>query len=92
MQKQDQRRRNREAQSESQEIQHPMQVKLMTEQETKEYHRKKLYELSLNSIGEIPQLNEPIDEQKEWVLFRLRQSNTWPKVHENKIGNFKNWR
>jgi len=35
---------------------------------------------------------EPTYEQKQWVLFRLRQSNTWPNVHENKIGNPDNWR
>jgi hypothetical protein len=62
------------------------------EDEIKEYHRKKLYELSLKSIGEIPQLDVPTDEQKEWVLFRLSHNNTWPKVHENKIGDFKNWK
>ena len=34
---------------------------------------------------------EPTEEQKEWVLFRLSHSNTWPKVRENKIGDYKNW-
>jgi hypothetical protein len=33
----------------------------------------------------------PDDFQKEWVLFRLSHSNTWPKVHENKIGDWKHW-
>jgi hypothetical protein len=36
-------------------------------------------------------LEEPSDDQKEWVLFRLSHSNTWPKVHENKKGDSKNW-
>jgi len=44
----------------------------MTLQEAKEYHLKKLYELSLKSLGEIPQLEEPTDEQKEWVLGKLK--------------------
>jgi hypothetical protein len=35
---------------------------------------------------------EPTYEQKQWVLFKLRHSNTWPNVHENKIGNPDNWR
>jgi hypothetical protein len=75
-----------------QSLQYPIKIKVMKEPEIRAYHLKKHYKLSLNSIGEIPQLNEPIDEQKEWVLFRLRQCNTWPKLHENKIGDFKNWR
>ena len=35
--------------------------------EIKEYHRKRLYELSLKSIGEKPQLEKPNDEQQKWV-------------------------
>ena len=41
-----------------QSLQFPIQVKVMTQKETKEYHLKKLYELSLKSLGEIPQLEE----------------------------------
>ena len=63
-----------------------------TDEEITAYHRKRLYELSLKSIGEIPQLEEPDYEQKQWVLFRLSHGNTWPKVHENKIGDSKNWK
>jgi len=74
-----------------QSLQFPMQVKVMTEPELRDYHRKKLYELSIKSLGEIPQIHEPTDEQKEWVLFKLSHSDTWPKVHKNKIGDFKNW-
>jgi hypothetical protein len=37
-------------------------------------------------------LEEPSDEDKEWVLFRVLHSNTWPKVHENKIGDWKHWK
>lgn len=46
---------------------------IQTEEETKEYHRKRRYELSLKSLGQIPQLDEPTDEQKEWVLGQLRR-------------------
>jgi hypothetical protein len=42
--------------------------------ETKEYHRKKLYELSIKSLGEIPQLEEPSYDQKAWVVRRMRDS------------------
>ena len=69
----------------------PNMPNFITEMKTKEYHLKKLYETSLSSIGEIPQLNEPNGEQKQWVLFKLSYSNTWPKVPENKIGDYKNW-
>ena len=58
-------------------VQFPMQLKVMREQETKEYHLKNRYELSLKSIGEIPQLVEPADEQKEWVLHRLKQPDEY---------------
>jgi hypothetical protein len=56
-----------------QSLQFPIQLKLMTRQETKEYHLKRLSALSIISLGEIPQLEEPTDEQKEWVLHRLKQ-------------------
>jgi len=45
----------------------------MSEQKMKEYHLKKLYELSLKSIGEIPLLEEPTYEQKSWVLGKLKK-------------------
>lgn len=47
--------------------QFPIQVKVMTRDETKQYHLKKLYELSIKSIGEIPQVNEPNEEQKQFL-------------------------
>jgi hypothetical protein len=54
-----------------------------TDDEIKEYHRKKRYELSLKSLGEIPQLEEPTDEQKEWVLRRLKgPAWTWKRWYE----------
>jgi hypothetical protein len=44
----------------------------------KQYHLKKLYELSLKSLGEIPQLDEPTDEQKEWVIREMKApSSSW---------------
>jgi hypothetical protein len=59
----------------------------MTIEETKDYHRKKRYDLSIKSLDEIPQLDEPTDVQKEWVLFRLFHPETWPEIHENRIGD-----
>jgi hypothetical protein len=91
MSKHNQRRRQTESQSEVQENVYPTQVKKMTEQEIKDYHREKLYELSLKSLKQKPQLEEPTDDQKEWVLLRLSHPETWPDLQENKIGDEKNW-
>jgi len=44
----------------------------MTIQEYKQYHLKKLYELSIKSLGEIPQLGNPIKEQKQWIKRKLK--------------------
>jgi hypothetical protein len=44
------------------------------DEEIKQYHRKKLLELSLKSLGEIPQLDDPTEEQKEWVIRKMRRS------------------
>lgn len=33
---------------------------------------KRLYELSIKSIGKIPQLEEPNQEQKDWIKRRMR--------------------
>ena len=56
----------------------------MTDTETEQYHLAKLYDLSLKSVGENPQLEEPTDEQKEWALFRLSHDETWPNIQETK--------
>ena len=40
--------------------------------EAKEYHRKRLYELSLKSLGETPQLEKPNEEQKQWIKKKRR--------------------
>jgi hypothetical protein len=70
----------------------PIQLRHMTNEETKEYHLKKLLDLSLKSLGEIPQLKEPNDEKTEWMHFRLSHNNTFPKVRENKIGDHNHWK
>jgi len=61
-------------------------------QDKKEYHLKRLQKLSEKTIGAVPWLDEAWYEQKQWVLFRLSHGNTWPKVHDNKIGDSKNWK
>lgn len=76
------------------------------DEQTKEDHIKKLLELSKpegqeelvfypdGRVYRKDQLlaEEPDYYQKRWVLFRLSHSNTWPKVHENKIGDVMNWK
>lgn len=47
-------------------------LKVMTDEETKKYHLKKLYKLSLKSIGEKPQLEKPTYDQKEWVIQKMK--------------------
>ena len=79
-------------------------VEQVNKSNDKEYYLKKLSELSkpepenldFKVDGSVWRngkvlLEEPTDEQKEWVLFRLSHSNTWPNIRENKIGDFKNW-
>jgi hypothetical protein len=44
-----------------------------TKEERKQYHLKRLQKLSEDSLGVISQLDEPTNEQKEWVLHRLKQ-------------------
>jgi hypothetical protein len=68
-----------------------VQIENKTDEEIKEETLKRLYELSKNLEFVVPQLDEPNDEQKRWMKFRLTHGNTWPKVHENKIGDYKNW-
>jgi hypothetical protein len=66
--------------------------KQMTVWESKEYHLKKLYQFSLKSLGQIPETEELTYEQQQWVDYRLTHPETWQKVHENKIGDWKHWR
>jgi hypothetical protein len=44
----------------------------MSEQETKQYHLKKLFESSRKSLGLIPILDKPNREQKQWIKRKLR--------------------
>jgi hypothetical protein len=53
-----------------------MQIITKEDEEIKELHRKKLLELSLRSIGEIPQLEEPDYDQKAWVVRKMKRSFT----------------
>lgn len=60
----------------------PMQLAQMTDEQTREYHLKKLYQLSLKSLGQIPQLDEPTKEQNQWVERRMRgsaRSRSWQR-------------
>jgi hypothetical protein len=47
-----------------------------TDEEIKEYHRKRLYELSLKSLGEVPQLEDPDYDQKAWIIRKMKRSFT----------------
>ena len=49
-------------------------TKQLTDEEIKAYHRKRLLELSLKSIGEIPQLDEPDYYEKAWLVRKMRRS------------------
>jgi len=55
-------------------LQHLIDLKVTTDAETKEYHLKKLYELSLKSIGQIPWVDDPSEEQLEWANRRVHSS------------------
>lgn len=58
----------------------------------KERHLKRLEELSLKTAKKPAQLEEPTEEQEQWIKRRMSRSNTWPKVKENKIGDWKLWK
>jgi len=49
----------------SKELKFPIMLYKMSEQETKQYHLTKLFELSRKSITGIPTLDEPTREQKQ---------------------------
>jgi len=60
-----------------QSLQFPIQV-VTDKQKIKEYHLKKLHDLSVKSLGELPQLHEPTYDQKQWVLHKLNGPvNIW---------------
>ena len=48
-------------------------------EETRRYHLRKLYELSLKSLGQIPLLDELTEEQEAWVQRRIRNARSWEK-------------
>ena len=51
-----------------------VQIGSKTDEQIKACHRKRLLELSLKTIGEIPQLEDPNQEQTEWLERRMRGS------------------
>ena len=73
--------KRRVIQSQRLEIQYPIQVKRMTDKEIRDYHLKRLYDLSLKTLGDIPQLEELTEEQEEWFERRMkgtkRSWETW---------------
>jgi hypothetical protein len=54
------------------ELKFPVMLYKMSEQETKHYHLKKLFELSKKSLGRLPILDKPNREQKQWIKRKLR--------------------
>ena len=53
------------------------QTQLITqEDEIRQYHSEGLYELSIKSVGQIPQLEQPTYEQKQWIVRRLKEFNS----------------
>jgi hypothetical protein len=69
-------------------------LRQMTGEETKTYHRNKSYQISkkLRKLDQYDDFDYPSIEQRKWVIRRLKRSNTWPKVHENKIADKKHWK
>ena len=56
-----------------------------TDEEIKDYHRKRLYDLSLKTVGAVPWLDEPSYEQKEWFVHKMKAPNwTWNTSIEHK--------
>ncbi len=53
----------------------------------KEHHLKKFFELSQKSLGEIPQLEDPTEEQSEWINRRMQELHSWEVI----IIMFENW-
>jgi hypothetical protein len=51
--------------------QYPIEMKLLSKHETNEYHLRRLYKLSLKSSREIPQLEKPIEQQKQWIERKM---------------------
>jgi len=57
--------------------------KLTNDVDIKEHHRRKRYKLSIKAIAEMPHLDEPTDEQKEWVLRKLNgPTDCWKRWYD----------
>ena len=54
-----------------------VEVNKSNDEEIKEYHVKRLYELSLKSISQKPQLEEPTQEQLSWSKNAMKRG--WNK-------------
>jgi hypothetical protein len=66
-------------QSQRLEIQYPLQL-VTDKQNVKEYNLKKLEGLALESLGEIPQLDELTEEQEQWFERRMRgPARSWER-------------
>jgi hypothetical protein len=53
---------------------------IVTEEQIKEQRRKRLEQWGIDHVGDILQFDEPTDEQKQWVLNRLRgPSRSWER-------------
>jgi hypothetical protein len=48
--------------------------KELTDEQTRQYHRKRLLELSLKTVGAVPWLHNPSRKQKEWFIRRMKGS------------------
>jgi hypothetical protein len=46
----------------------------LTDEQTREYHRRRLHELSLETVGAVPWIDEPTDGQKLWFIHRMKGS------------------
>jgi len=73
-----------------QELFYPIILKKMTEDETKQYHRKKLYEMTKNlrRLNLYDDFDYQTIEQRDYVEYRMNHPETWPRVKEIKIGEF----
>ena len=56
-------------------MKYTVRTKLIDPRTAKEYHLMRLLELSRKSVGEIPQVDELTEEQKEYVDRKMRNSS-----------------
>ena len=56
-------------------MKYTVRTKLIDPKTTKEYHLMRLLELSRKSVGEIPQVDQLTEEQKEYVDRKMRNSS-----------------